>query len=251
MRRNVLVGILAPALMLLAACNPSQAATDEKAGLPNPASVFCEENGGQLEMRTGSDGGVSGVCVFPDGSECEEWAYFRSECAPGEGIVPSQTETPSASAVPLATETPVDGWRVYHDSARGYSFSYPPGTTIELDDNPAHSITLIGPEENGERWPQITISHPGNLPEFLPPEGVDLELWLTEHSLMGDSRMPDVEVGGTTAIHLRHDRSPQSYAYDRYYFARGGQLYMIVIGHAGDREDWDLYNHFLDSFHFD
>ena len=23
---------------------------------------------------------VASVCVFDDGSECEEWAYFRGEC---------------------------------------------------------------------------------------------------------------------------------------------------------------------------
>jgi len=60
-----------------------------------------------------------------------------------------------------------------------------------------------------------------------------------------------VQIGGTTAIHLRHDLSPQSYAYDRYYFAKSGQLYMIVIGHTGDKEDWKTYNHFLDNFKFD
>jgi putative hemolysin len=54
------------------------------AGLANPASVFCEEQGGQLEIRTEA-GGEVGYCIFPDGSECEEWAYFRGECAPGGG----------------------------------------------------------------------------------------------------------------------------------------------------------------------
>ncbi|MBU1866793.1 MAG: DUF333 domain-containing protein, partial [Actinobacteria bacterium] len=29
------------------------------------------------------DGGTYGVCVFPDGSECDEWAFFRGECEPG------------------------------------------------------------------------------------------------------------------------------------------------------------------------
>jgi putative hemolysin len=51
-------------------------------GLPNPASVYCEEQGYALEMRT-SDAGTTGYCIFPDGTECEEWAYSRGECAPG------------------------------------------------------------------------------------------------------------------------------------------------------------------------
>jgi putative hemolysin len=50
-------------------------------GLPNPASVFCEEGGYKLEMRQEA-GGTVGYCLFPDGSECEEWAFFRGECKP-------------------------------------------------------------------------------------------------------------------------------------------------------------------------
>lgn len=57
--------------------------TEVVSGLPNPASVYCIEGGYELEIRTGEDGGQYGVCIFPDGSECEEWAYFRGECSPG------------------------------------------------------------------------------------------------------------------------------------------------------------------------
>jgi hypothetical protein len=53
-------------------------------GMANPASVYCEEQGNKLEIRTASDGSQSGVCIFPDGSECEEWAYYRGECNPGK-----------------------------------------------------------------------------------------------------------------------------------------------------------------------
>jgi putative hemolysin len=53
-----------------------------QAGIANPASVYCQEQGGKLEIRTGADGGQVGVCVFANGSECEEWAYYYKECAP-------------------------------------------------------------------------------------------------------------------------------------------------------------------------
>ncbi len=58
---------------------------DEEAQLANPASVYCEEQEGILEIRTGKDGGQTGYCVFIDDetgekSECEEWAFYRSEC---------------------------------------------------------------------------------------------------------------------------------------------------------------------------
>ena len=64
------------ALSILTACR-------REPQLANPASVFCEENGGKLEIRDEADGQV-GYCIFPDGSECEEWAYYRGECALGE-----------------------------------------------------------------------------------------------------------------------------------------------------------------------
>ncbi len=56
----------------------------ESAQLANPASVFCGEQGGTLELRANDDGGQYGVCVFDDGNECEEWAFYRGECKPGE-----------------------------------------------------------------------------------------------------------------------------------------------------------------------
>jgi putative hemolysin len=52
------------------------------AGIANPASTYCVEKGGTSEIRTAEDGSQSGVCIFPDGSECDEWAFFKGECAP-------------------------------------------------------------------------------------------------------------------------------------------------------------------------
>ena len=65
---------------------PATAATEgpleSPLDMPNPASKFCRDQGYQLEMRTDASG-TTGYCVFPDGRECEEWAFFRDECAPG------------------------------------------------------------------------------------------------------------------------------------------------------------------------
>ncbi len=54
------------------------------ANMANPASTHCIEKGGEVQIRTDANGGQMGFCVFPDGSACEEWAFFRGECAPGE-----------------------------------------------------------------------------------------------------------------------------------------------------------------------
>ncbi len=50
--------------------------------LANPASVYCKEQGYDLEIRTDKESNQYGVCIFLDGSECEEWAYYRGECKP-------------------------------------------------------------------------------------------------------------------------------------------------------------------------
>ncbi|HTZ89272.1 MAG TPA: DUF333 domain-containing protein [Alloacidobacterium sp.] len=57
-------------------------ATPQKAGLPNPASVNCTKHGGTLKIETGKDGGQVGICTFPNGKQCEEWAFMRNECSP-------------------------------------------------------------------------------------------------------------------------------------------------------------------------
>ncbi|WP_245652456.1 DUF333 domain-containing protein [Novosphingobium capsulatum] len=44
--------------------------------MPNPASAYCEQNGGRLEMVNGP-GGQAGYCHLPNGAVVEEWALFR------------------------------------------------------------------------------------------------------------------------------------------------------------------------------
>jgi putative hemolysin len=62
---------------------PTESPTaDSAVGIANPASVYCEEQGGTLETRLDAEGNELGICVFGDGSECEEWAFWRGECVP-------------------------------------------------------------------------------------------------------------------------------------------------------------------------
>jgi putative hemolysin len=51
--------------------------------LANPASVNCEQQGGQLQMATRPDGGQYGLCYFEDNRACEEWAMMRGDCPVG------------------------------------------------------------------------------------------------------------------------------------------------------------------------
>ena len=256
MSRDPVAAVLASvAVLALAACGGQPVAPTPAAGLPNPASVFCEQNGGRVVFRADASGAVAGECVFPNGSVCDEWAYFRDTCQPAKAVtlaVPTLAPTvrpPAPEATPTSAAVE-DGWKIYRNEPLGYTFRYPGDATIDASDDPMKSLSIVGPLKNGERWPMITLSHPADREEYRPPQGADLARWLVEHDLLGDRRMPDTQIGGVLAVHLRFDRSPQSYAYDRYYFAHDGRLFMLVIGHTGDREDWTLYNHFLASFTF-
>jgi len=65
--------------------------------IPNPASAYCNDNGGYLDLRTTSNGNEYGVCMFMeedpigiDGirvSECEEWSYFHGRCKKWDCLV--------------------------------------------------------------------------------------------------------------------------------------------------------------------
>jgi len=104
---------------------PDPAATEiPQANMPNPASVYCMENGNKREIQTAADGSQSGVCVFPDGSTCDEWAYFRGECGPAAQTSP----TPAATVAATQTATN-DG--AGEDASGGYM---PPGTAEEFTD---------------------------------------------------------------------------------------------------------------------
>ncbi len=64
--------------------------TNDNVGIANPASVKCEQDSGQLNIIEDAGGFIGnqlGICNFPDGSKCEEWAYFRNECQIGNKIV--------------------------------------------------------------------------------------------------------------------------------------------------------------------
>jgi uncharacterized protein len=109
-------------LMALAACTtlqvhaPEPAATGmPQAGMANPASVYCTQKGNKLEIRTAADGSQNGICIFPDGSTCDEWAYFKGEC----GMAPQKSSTPATTVEATSNAT------------GGYM---PPGTAEEITD---------------------------------------------------------------------------------------------------------------------
>lgn len=55
--------------------------------LANPAAVNCTKQGFKYLLIENV-----GVCVFPDNSYCEEWAYFRGQCKPGQNFLKGKTQ---------------------------------------------------------------------------------------------------------------------------------------------------------------
>jgi putative hemolysin len=120
-------------LMALTACSVPQGQAD----MPNPASLYCEQNGNTLEIRTADDGSQEGICISPDGSTCDEWAYYRGECGPAaqKSPTPAMTvettteasggtgeNTPGSSMPPGATEKIADWWGVIKSTESGAQF---------------------------------------------------------------------------------------------------------------------------------
>lgn len=50
---------------------------DNPPAIANPASEFCLEQGGELEIVDEPDGQV-GYCNLPDGTRVEEWEFYRA-----------------------------------------------------------------------------------------------------------------------------------------------------------------------------
>ncbi len=65
---------LAVVVLLGPACSDED---NDDVQVPNPASVFCEEEGGTVDIVTDPDGSQRGICVLATGERVDEWEYFR------------------------------------------------------------------------------------------------------------------------------------------------------------------------------
>jgi putative hemolysin len=131
-------------IVFSASCGPSQITPTSQAYMPNPASLYCEEQGNKLEIVTAPDGSQKGVCAFSHGSTCDEWAYFRGECGPS-----AATPTAEVAALPtgMPTARPIDpadyqGFWTYTHPDSSFSIMLP-------EDWVVHEITTSDPLMNG------------------------------------------------------------------------------------------------------
>jgi putative hemolysin len=111
-------------VVLSGSCSSKRTVTTPtpEANMPNPASAYCEQQGNKLEIVTAADGSQSGVCIFPDGSSCDEWAYFRGECGPAGQAESTSTKFPTALPIDSGDYR---GWWTYANPAYHFSITLP------------------------------------------------------------------------------------------------------------------------------
>ncbi len=121
MKRIIAVIII---LLMLAACTWRQtlktseptAVDTSPANIANPTSVYCEQQGNHFEICTAANGDQYGVCVFPNGSSCDEWAYFHGECGmetlvnPKLDQIAKPTSNASGGYIQPGTSEPIEDW---------------------------------------------------------------------------------------------------------------------------------------------
>lgn len=112
--------------------------------MANPASVYCEQNGGKLEIRTAFDGGQTGYCKFSDGSECEEWAYFRKKCG-NEKLDANQIKAQSINQwqqckSKTITADTILSWNIKISDTSSFGGYYAKGF---LNSNPVYPVHVI------------------------------------------------------------------------------------------------------------
>ena len=88
-RPYIIVTMILIGVFVLSACKSSgeivptpfiEGENDAFIGVPNPASFYCQEMGYELDLRN-TDDGTEGICIMPNGAECEEWEFLAGGCS--------------------------------------------------------------------------------------------------------------------------------------------------------------------------
>lgn len=211
----------------------------------------------QAAGPTGTGTGLrkdSGLCLLT-----VEWVPSEdAACPEDQPIINCELEpaqklyTITLNCARPATGEPVtydyQDWKSYTSAKFGYTFWYP-GKCEVVGEDLDELVEIACPEEGGERWPCLSISHYDSA-FYRPPAETDLYEWIVESGPSYDEIDPGEEVAGISTVRLRTNATPQAYAFDEYFFVHEGQLFRVTILHCGGREDWDLYDQFLEGIAF-
>ena len=133
------LGIMLVLVLLVSGCTQqavtppgtkTPTATQTIIGMPNPASVYCGQAGGTLEIKKDASDNEYGICTFMNGTSCEEWALFR-----GEGCKPGITMMPTAEGKRMLTLTETDN-----------------GKTVDITRNTRFAVVLAENPTTGFMW---------------------------------------------------------------------------------------------------
>ena len=69
---------IATLTVVVAGCTVSGPDPMLAVGMPSPASFYCIERGGTLDIQEHADGNVT-MCVLSDGTRIEEWKLYRRD----------------------------------------------------------------------------------------------------------------------------------------------------------------------------
>lgn len=167
--------------------------------IANPASVHCIEQGGTLRIETEA-AGQYGICTLPDGTECEEWAYFRGECpekevAEKEDVI-EETQTEATDATTAATEY-IDPSLIVHlkfddnaeDSANNYDGTIKGGAAF-IEGKDGKALSFDGFDDYVD-LPQGAVSKVGDLAQGT------IAFWFKFQSILDKQTvMPIFYIGG-------------------------------------------------------
>ena len=71
--------------------------------MPYPAAFYCDQQGGTVNIVKDAEGNEKGMCKLGDGTEVDEWEYFRANN--------SENETWSTTEEPTTEEsTNAEAW---------------------------------------------------------------------------------------------------------------------------------------------
>lgn len=74
----VLIVILSFLLSFILKNRANVSSQNDSVQIANPAAKYCQNQGDTYEIR-GNESGQFGVCII-NGTECDEWAFYRNEC---------------------------------------------------------------------------------------------------------------------------------------------------------------------------
>ena len=114
-------------LMMYRSVNAKSEATEETTQIANPASEYCVAQWGTVNIVKDEEGNESGMCKLADGTEVDEWEYFRANNP--------ATETWATTEEPATEETTSE------ENAEAWTGEVATGSTLTVTATPSKENT--------------------------------------------------------------------------------------------------------------